>query len=73
MVNGDAWAIPKYGKNTANNPYCLKIQQIEANRVCNPGSIDIYGIVNPTMVTQINEKNGNRIINGIEVDKKVRL
>lgn len=70
LVNGDAWAIPKYGKNTANNPYCLKIQQIEANRVCNPGSIDIYGIVNPTMVTQINEKNGNRIINGIEVDKK---
>ena len=70
LTDGDSWVIPQYGKNTPLNPYSLKIQQIEANRICNPGSINILGTTNPTMVEQINPKNGNRIINGVEVNNK---
>lgn len=69
LINGDAWAIPRYGKTTRVNPYALKIQQVEANRICNPGDYNVFGPVTSYMLTQFNPKNGNRIINGIEVDK----
>ncbi len=68
LTNGDAWAIPKYGKTSDSNPYSLKIQQIEANRICNPGNYNVFGPEVNYMVTQRNVKNNNRIINGIEID-----
>lgn len=69
LINGDAWAIPRYGKNNKQNPYSLKIQQIEANRICNPGNYNIFGPSTPYMITDKNPQNGNRIINGIEIDR----
>ena len=70
LTNGDAWALPRYGKSSTYNPYSLKIQQIEANRVCNPGSLSPFGPVVNNMVTVKNETNGNRIVNGVEIDNQ---
>lgn len=69
LVNGDSFALPKYGKPTASNPYALKIQLIESNRVCSPGTYSNIGINNTYSLAVKNPLNGNDIINGVEIDK----
>ena len=69
LVNGDSFALPKYGKPTLNNPYTLKIQLIESNRVCSPRTYSNIGITNAYSLAVKNPQNGNDIINGVEIDK----
>lgn len=69
LVNGDSFALPKYGKPTVSNPYALKIQLIESNRVCSPGTYSNIGITNAYSLAVKNTQNGNDIINGVEIDK----
>lgn len=68
MVDGDAWAAIKYRRPLPNNPYCLRLQLFEASRVCNPNSVSAYGPLSYFDVETINPHNGNRIINGVEID-----
>ena len=63
LVEGDSFCLLKR-KYSAQNPYTLKLQLIEAGRVSNP----MNGFVG-TNVEMRNPDNGNRIVNGIEVDK----
>lgn len=67
LMDGDAWAAIKYRRPAPNNPYCLRIQLFEAARVCNPGSVSAYGL-SCYNVEMINQANGNRIVNGVEID-----
>jgi len=68
LVDGDGWAAIKYRRPLPNNPYCIRIQLFEASRVCNPNSAGSYGSPSYGDVEMKNEKNGNRIINGVEID-----
>jgi lambda family phage portal protein len=64
LMNGDAGVIFKKAKRTAWMPYTLRLHLIEADRICNPTSASyINGIEGR------NPDNGNRIINGVEVDE----
>lgn len=66
IVDGDAWAAIKYRKALGDNPYTTKIQLFEASRVCNPNTYSLIGALNEVEVR--NPKNGNRIINGVEIN-----
>lgn len=67
LVDGDGWAAKKYRKPTKDNPYSLRIQLIESSRVCNPNT---YGLMGESYATvEAEAPNGNRIINGIEIDR----
>lgn len=68
LVDGDGWAAIKYRRPLPDNPYCIRIQLFEASRVCNPNSAGSYGSPSYGDVEMKNEKNGNRIINGVEID-----
>lgn len=69
QIDGDGWAAIKYRRPVPDNPYCLRVQIFEASRVCNPNSSGSYGSPNYYDVEMKNNQNGNRIINGIEIDK----
>lgn len=69
LVDGDTFAAIKYRTPLPNNPYAMRIQLLEANRVCNPSPIAIYGSITPYTVEMRNPDNGNRIISGVEIDK----
>lgn len=65
LMNGDAVALIKYSdKESAYMPYGLRIQMIESDKVCSPYSYGGY-----VSLWQTNPKNGNRIYNGVEIDK----
>jgi lambda family phage portal protein len=66
MIDGDSFAAFKYREPLPGMPYRLRLQIFEAGRVCNPGQQSIIG--SPWSVTVKNPDNGNRIINGVEVD-----
>lgn len=69
LMDGDGWVALKYRPPVAGNPYCLRLQLFEAARVCNPDSSAAYGPLAPYTVEMHNPKNGNRIINGIEINR----
>lgn len=67
-VDGDSFALFKYRQSGPLMPYSLRIQLVEAARISNPWAINTDGIVLPGNVVMHNTDNGNRIINGVEVD-----
>lgn len=68
MIDGDCFALFKYRPSVPGMPYALRIQLIEASRICNPGVQSIAGAIAPMNIYAKNTDNGNRIINGVEVD-----
>lgn len=66
MIDGDSFAAFKYRTPLPGMPYSLRIQLFEASRICNPGMQSVLG--SPWTVIVKNPDNGNRIINGVEVD-----
>jgi lambda family phage portal protein len=68
MIDGDSFVIFQYRKPISGMNYSLRLRVIEASRVCNPGVQSLIGAINPWMVIEYNPDNGNRIINGVEVD-----
>ena len=68
MIDGDSFVSFQYRKPIPGMTYGLRLRVIEASRVCNPGVQSLVGTINPWMVTVYNPDNGNRIINGVEVD-----
>lgn len=69
LTDGDSFALFRRKAPSKNFPYTLKIQLVEANRVSNPiGTGSMYSAPNSYGVEQLNPDNGNRIINGVEVD-----
>lgn len=69
LVDGDAWAAIKYRKPTPLCPYRTRIQLFEAARVCNPDTYTAVIGSDAFTVEMTNPDNGNRIVNGVEVDK----
>ena len=63
LIDGDSFVLFKRQHPTNRNPYTLRIQLLEANRICTPNS-NLYSSGNIIL-----GENGNRIIDGVELDK----
>lgn len=68
LLNGDAFCLRKYEKPTPFMPYGLRLQLIESDRVCTP-HIGITVGNSPYISYGKNDKNGNEIYSGIELNK----
>lgn len=69
LTDGDCFCIFRRRYPTKNFPYSLRLQLIEAGRVSNPTTSGKWLLgVSPNAVEIKNPSNGNRIVNGIEVD-----
>lgn len=69
LISGDVFAIRKNYEETFDNPYSLRIQLIEADRVRTPS--DLSG--NYVYITDGIAKNGNKIHDGVEVDSNGKI
>ena len=70
LLSGDVFCLFKTGKAMATNPYTLRLQIIEADRVSTPnGNASFYNLYTEGK----NEKNGNKIHDGVEVDETGRV
>lgn len=67
LLNGDGWALIKQVDPEQYFPYGLRIHLIEADRVSTPKE-KAAGLFSATTTQGKNPDNGNRIINGVEVD-----
>lgn len=63
LINGDNFALIHQQGITSYMPYGLRIHLIEGDRVCNPNTIG------DKVNLRIKATNGNRIYNGVEIDK----
>jgi len=67
LLNGDAFVLIDHETSKPYMPYTLRLHLVEGDRISNPGS---YG-------NNVNLKkvwtNGNRIYNGVEIDKKGKV
>lgn len=64
LKNGEEFALVKYDKPLPYMPYQLRLKLVEADRVCTKGSLDgeYDGF-------DRKEKNGNMVVNGVEINK----
>lgn len=62
LMNGDGFALIEHAEPQQYMPYGLKLHLIEADRVCNPNYIS------GELIPVVTLDNGNRCINGVEVD-----
>ncbi len=68
LMNGDACILLEYEKPSGVFPYGLRIHLIESDRVSTPHTSG-----NNVCLYTTNPDNGNRIFNGVEVDKNNRV
>ncbi len=70
LSNGDGLGLTKYDKPTQFMPYSLRLHIIESDRLCTPmyASENVNRVLNYTSTEGVNNNNGNRIVNGIEID-----
>lgn len=68
LNNGEEFVLIKYDKPLRHMPYQLRLKLVEADRICTNGSLDggYDGY-------DIKEKNGNTVVNGVEIDKSGKV
>lgn len=71
LMSGDVFALIKRYEPTPWNPYTLRIHLVEADRISTPNGFGKSYIPNTT--EGINPKNGNKVYDGVEVDKRGRV
>ena len=67
LTDGDSFALFRRKVPDVNMPYSLRIQLVEANRVSNPLGQGYMGVLGPYAV-EMQAPNGNRIIDGVEIN-----
>ena len=72
LMSGDCFVVFKRYDADANNPYTLRLQLIEADRVSTPQDGDRF-LIAPYATEGVNKKNGNKIYDGVEVDGDGRV
>ena len=72
LVSGDLIVLLKHEDPTVLNPYGLRFHMIEADRVSTPAAMTAGSSFFANM-TQGETKEGNRIYDGVEVDKNGRI
>lgn len=69
LMNGDSCCLIEYDNSTKNFfPYGLRLHLIESDRISTPHATGNHVNLNTT-----NTENGNRIFNGVEVDKTGKI
>lgn len=68
LLNGDGWVAIKQGETKPYYPYSLRLHLFEGDRVCTPWESTGYPTLNS--VIGKNTANGNRIINGVEINEE---
>lgn len=61
LINGDGFAVIKHAETKPWMPYSTRLHLIEGDRICSPNSF--------SQETISKAANGNKIYNGIEIDK----
>ena len=67
LTNGDVFALFQRYDPTPLNPYSLRLHMVEADRVSTPNNAKL--IIGGSSTDGRNKANGNRIYDGVEVDK----
>lgn len=68
LKNGEELVLIKYDNPLPYMPYQLRLKLVEADRLCNPGSLDSeYDGFDKKA------KNGNQIVNGVEIDSSGKV
>jgi lambda family phage portal protein len=70
LMSGDSIGLVKLGKTTPLNPYAFRLHIIEADRVATPTDLHTYGLLG---TTGINQDNGNKIYDGVEIDNSGKI
>ena len=70
LVSGDAFVLIKRAEPTIFCPYSLRLHLIEADRVATPTE---DGVSYPASCTTGKTKDGNRIFDGVEVDRNGKI
>lgn len=74
LMSGDAFVALKRVFNDKFNPYSLRLQLIEADRIRTPLDSNLLGICAELYgFTEGKTKNGNKIHDGVETDKNGRI
>jgi lambda family phage portal protein len=68
LSDGDSFCIFKR-RFTTGNPYTLRLQVLPAQRISNPQNVGTFGL----SPVEMQLPNGNKVVNGIEVDKSGRM
>ena len=68
LKNGEEFCLIRYDSEKPYMPYQLRLKLVEGDRISTPGSLD--GDYNPYRQTL---PNGNKIINGVEIDSKGKV
>lgn len=63
-MSGDAFCLFRQGKPSMFNPYRLRLQLLEADRISTEGSL-----TGDSALNYATAKNGNRVYDGVEIDK----
>ncbi len=68
LTSGDVFVLIKREEPTGSNPYGIRLQVVEADRICTPGSggVMMYGTTEGVL-------GGNEIHDGVEVDEKGQI
>lgn len=69
LLNGDGFCLKKFESPTPYMPYGLRLQIVEADRVCTPYSFSLPMGNAYQPFWGVNPDNGNQIYSGVEVDK----
>lgn len=70
LLSGDVFCLFKNGKATNTNPYTMRLQLIEADRVATK---TVWNVSNGRLTEGENPKNKNAIHDGVEVDETGRV
>ncbi len=69
LMSGDVFSLIKRYNPKSTNPYSLRLHLIEADRVSTPINYGSGFSPSPRLTDGKNPKNGNKIYDGVEVDK----
>lgn len=67
--SGDLFALFRYGKRNVWRPYALRLQLLEADRICSPYFTGDSKATAWPYLSTVELKNGNKCYLGVEVDK----
>lgn len=67
LMNGDVFGLFQWYKETPANPYQLRVHMIEADRISTPRALGTVAL--QSITDGKNLKTGNKIFDGVEVDK----
>lgn len=68
MKGGDAFCLFRQGKPTWDAPYRLRLQLLDADRICTPNGLNMDAVSGYTLL-----ENGHHIVNGMEIDADGRI